>query len=222
MTDEVRHGQTCCFVGPRISYGVYQVSPTEFYVCTERAPGIWLSTVFSLNLASSKCWHPTLIGTLVHAPFSVHQDSVRVLPMELVLATKGTGVVTSILFDSPDDYATVKDLAKKTDYYKIKKGWAELEITPIRAPSYRELTAEFLVKMKINSPKDTKPLAEVKELAYKEGFYQGTMLIGDFKGEKVGRAKLQVREILLVGVLLPGLGRTRNPWHGPEKLWHKL
>ena len=111
--------------------------------------------------------------------------------MELALATKGTGVVTSVLFDSPDDHATVKDLAKKTDYYKIKKGWAELEITPIRTPSYRELTAEFLVKMKINSPKDAKPLAEAKELAYKEGFYQGTIFIGDFKGGKVGRVKPQ-------------------------------
>ena len=45
------------------------------------------------------------------------------------------------------------------------------------------------MKMKINSPKDAKPLAEAKELAYEEGFYQGTILIGDFKGEKVGRAK---------------------------------
>jgi len=141
----------------------------------------------------------SLIGTLVHAPLSVHKDGVRVLPMESVLATKGTGVVTSVPSDSPDDYATVKDLAKKADYYKIKKEWAELEITPIiRTPSYGELTAEFLVKkMKINSPKDTKPLAEAKELAYKEGFYQGTMLIGDFKGEKVEKAKPKVREILL-------------------------
>lgn len=140
-----------------------------------------------------------LIGTLVYAPLSVYTTGVRVLPMEAVLATKGTGVVTSVPSDSPDDYATVIDLAKKADYYGIKKEWAELDIVPIiNTPSYGDKTAEFLVKkMKINSPKDTRPLAEAKELAYKEGFYQGTMLIGDFKGEKVEQAKPKVREVLL-------------------------
>lgn len=141
----------------------------------------------------------SLVGALVHAPLSVHKSGVRVLPMETVLATKGTGVVTSVPSDSPDDYATVTDLAKKADFYKIKKEWAELEIVPIiRTPSYGDRTAEFLVKkMKINSPKDTKQLAEAKELAYKEGFYQGVMLIGDFKGDKVEKAKPKVRAILL-------------------------
>jgi Leucyl-tRNA synthetase len=41
-----------------------------------------------------------LIGTLVNAPLSFHRE-VRVLPMETVLATKGTGVVTSVPSDSP-------------------------------------------------------------------------------------------------------------------------
>jgi len=140
----------------------------------------------------------TLVGTLVSAPLSVHKEGVRVLPMETVLATKGTGVVTSVPSDSPDDYATVADLAKKAEYYKIKKEWAELEILPIiKTPSYGDKTAEFLVKkLKINSPKDAKQLAEAKELAYKEGFYQGIMLVGDFAGEKVEAAKPKVREQL--------------------------
>jgi leucyl-tRNA synthetase len=52
-----------------------------------------------------------------------------------------------------------------------------LEITPIiNTPSYGDLAAQFLVKqMKINSPKDVKQLAEAKGLAYKEGYYQGTL-----------------------------------------------
>lgn len=101
--------------------------------------------------------------------------------------------------DSPDDYATVTDLAKKADYYKIKKEWAELEIVPIiKTPTYGDLTAPFLIKkLKISSPKDTKQLEEAKELAYKEGFYQGTMVIGPFKGEKVEVAKPKVRQQLL-------------------------
>lgn len=56
------------------------------------------------------------------------------------------------------------------------------------------MTAPAVVKkLKINSQKDTKQLAEAKEIAYKEGFYNGTMLVGDFKGESVQEAKAKVR-----------------------------
>jgi leucyl-tRNA synthetase len=118
--------------------------------------------------------------------------------MDSVSASKGTGVVTSVPSDSPDDYATLMDLAKKADYYGIKKEWAELEIYPlIDTPTYGNLTAPALVKeLKINSPKDTVPLAKAKELAYSEAFYKGTMLVGEFKGEPVSAAKEKVRKAL--------------------------
>ncbi|KAK4955455.1 cytosolic leucyl tRNA synthetase [Elasticomyces elasticus] len=139
------------------------------------------------------------IGTLVVAPLSVYTEGIRILPMETVLATKGTGVVTCVPSDSPDDFATVRELTKKADYYKIKKEWVDLEVVPVLdTPAYGNLTAKHLVeKMKINSPKDDKQLAEAKDLAYKEGFYNGTMLIGDYKGEKVQDAKDKVRQQIL-------------------------
>jgi leucyl-tRNA synthetase len=116
-----------------------------------------------------------------------------------VSANKGTGVVTSVPSDSPDDYATVTDLAKKAAYYGIKREWAELEIRPIiETPSYGNLTAPALVKqLKIKSPKDATQLAQAKELAYTEGFYKGTMLVGEFKGEPVQTAKEKVRNALI-------------------------
>lgn len=140
-----------------------------------------------------------LVGCVVSAPLSMHKAGVRVLPMETVLPTKGTGVVTSVPSDSPDDYITVMDLVKKAEYYKIKKEWAELEILPIiSTPAYGDKAAEFLVKeLKIYSPKDAKQLAEAKDLAYKEGYYQGTMLIGEFAGESVDIAKPKVRDMLI-------------------------
>ncbi|KAG5633204.1 2-isopropylmalate synthase, partial [Asterophora parasitica] len=51
--------------------------------------------------------------------------------------------------------------------------------------------------LKIQSQKDTKQLAEAKEIAYKEGFYNGTMLVGEFKGQSVQDAKAKVRERML-------------------------
>ena len=203
LRPETMYGQTCCFVGPKIKYGVFKVSEKEFYVITDRAArNMAYQGIFPQNGVYEKVAEimgADCVGTLVNAPLSVHKEGVRILPMETVLPTKGTGVVTSVPSDSPDDYATVKDLAKKADYYKIKKEWAELEIIPIiKTPTYGDLAAKFLVeKLKISSPKDTKQLEEAKELAYKEGFYQGTMTIGDFKGEKVEVAKPKVRQQLL-------------------------
>jgi leucyl-tRNA synthetase len=203
LRPETMYGQTCCFVGPKINYGVFKVSEKEYYVITDRAArNMAYQGIFPENGVYEKVAEvigSACVGTLVNAPLSVHTEGVRILPMETVLPTKGTGVVTSVPSDSPDDFATVTDLAKKADYYGIKKEWAELEIIPIiETPSYGNLTAPFLVKkLKIISPKDTKQLEEAKELAYKEGFYQGTMVTGEFKGEKVEVAKAKVRQQLL-------------------------
>jgi leucyl-tRNA synthetase len=203
LRPETMYGQTCCFVGPKIKYGVFKVSENEFYVVTDRAArNMAYQGIFPENGVYEKVAEvlgSVCVGTLVSAPLSVHKEGVRILPMESVLPTKGTGVVTSVPSDSPDDYATIMDLAKKADYYGIKKEWAELEIVPIiKTPSYGNLAAPFLVKkLKIASPKDTKQLEEAKELAYKEGFYQGIMTIGEFKGEKVEVAKPKVRQQLI-------------------------
>ncbi|KAH8601856.1 hypothetical protein B0O99DRAFT_648443 [Bisporella sp. PMI_857] len=205
LRPETMYGQTCCFVGPKINYGVFKVSEKEFFVVTDRAArnmayqSIFGKDNFGKVEKVAEVLGSACVGTLVDAPLSVYTQGVRILPMDSVLPTKGTGVVTCVPSDSPDDYATVMDLAKKADYYKIKKEWVDLEIVPvIKTPSYGNLTAKFLVeKLKISSPKDTKQLEEAKELAYKEGYYQGIMEIGDFKGQKVEDAKPKVRQQLL-------------------------
>ena len=75
----------------------------------------------------------------------------------------------------------------------------------ISTPTYGNMTAPALVKqLKIQSQKDTKQLAEAKEIAYKEGFYNGTMIIGEFKGEAVQDAKPKVREAMIkAGLAFP-------------------
>ncbi|KAI0151884.1 leucyl-tRNA synthetase, cytoplasmic [Hypoxylon sp. NC0597] len=199
---ETMYGQVACFVSPKITYGVYEAAPKEYYVMTERAArNMAHQEIFAeegVIKKSADIQGADLIGTLVNAPLSFHKNGVRVLPMESILETKGTGVVTCVPSDSPDDYATITDLAKKADYYKIKKEWAELDIIPIiRTPTSDLLALELVKKLKIASPKDAKQLKEAKELAYKEGFYQGHMLVGDFKGEKVADAKPKVRAQLI-------------------------
>ncbi|KAJ8123752.1 hypothetical protein ONZ43_g370 [Nemania bipapillata] len=208
LRPETMYGQTCCFVGPKITYGLFKLhnetaSPeadNEYVVCTERAArnlsfqgysAVWGETEKSAQLVGAD-----LIGTLVNAPLSVHK-SVRILPMETAHASKGTGIVTCVPSDSPDDYATVTELAKKAEFYGIQKEWAMLEVIPIiETPNYGKLTAPALVKkMKIVSPKDPK-LPEAKNIAYKEGFYNGTMVHGEFSGRPVQQAKDLVKQKL--------------------------
>lgn len=212
LRPETMYGQTCCFLGPNIEYGLYRVSEKKYYIVTKRAAwnmafqGIFFEND-SEHFPKSQNELPeitrapgsTFIGTLVDAPLSVHTSGIRILPMDTVSASKGTGVVTCVPSDSPDDYATVADLVKKPDYYKIKKEWAELEIIPvIETPTYGKLTAPTLIKqLKINSPKDAVQLSKAKELAYGEGFYKGIMLTGEFKGEPVQKAKDKVRCALI-------------------------
>ncbi|KOS22606.1 Leucine--tRNA ligase [Escovopsis weberi] len=203
LRPETMYGQTCCFIGPKINYGVFKADENEYFLVTERAArNMAYQGVFAKEGVIEKAAEiqgSDIVGTLVNAPLSLHKEGVRVLPMETVLPTKGTGVVTSVPSDSPDDFATVTDLAKKADYYGIQKEWAELKIFPIiDTPTYGDLCAPFLVKkLKIASPKDTKQLEEAKELAYKEGFYQGTLKVGQFAGEKVETAKPKVRAQLI-------------------------
>lgn len=210
LRPETMYGQVCCFVGPSISYGLFRVKEKEYYVVTKRAAWnmAFQGTFFDedhfprdqseLPLVAESSGSD-FVGTLINAPLSVHTGGVRILPMESVSASKGTGVVTSVPSDSPDDYATVTDLAKKAEYYGIKKEWADLEVIPIiDTPNYGNLCAPTLVnKFKINSPKDATQLAQAKEQAYLEGFYKGTMLTGEFKGEPVQTAKDKVRQALI-------------------------
>jgi len=213
LRPETMYGQTCCFVGPKLEYGMF-VDRDEVYICTPRAARNMASPP-PLRRAADGCRYQTFehrgeigqiasfvgrdfIGSTVKAPLSQYPE-IRILPMETVLASKGTGVVTSVPSDSPDDYATVTDLAKKAAYYGIEAEWASLPLVPIiSTPSYGDMAAPTIVKqMKIQSPKDSKLLAEAKEAVYREGFYNGTMLIGKYKGEKVEDAKPKVRDDLL-------------------------
>ncbi|KAF8970605.1 hypothetical protein BDZ97DRAFT_1724807 [Flammula alnicola] len=202
LRPETMYGQTNTFVGTAIKYGIFAADDKEAYMCTLRA---------ARNMAYQGTITPRghieqlaevdgakVVGTKIKAPFAINPE-VYVLPMDNVLPTKGTGVVTSVPSDSPDDFQTLTDLRKKPEFYKIDPSWAAIDPVPvISTPTYGEMTAPAVVKqLKIQSQKDTKQLAEAKEIAYKEGFYNGTMLVGEFKGESVQDAKPKVREAMI-------------------------
>ena len=98
--------------------------------------------------------------------------------------TKGTGIVTSVPSDAPDDWATLRDLQTKKglrEKYNIQEEWCmPFEPIPIiEIPEMGNLSAVKLVEeMKIQSHKEKEKLAEAKDRVYTKGFYEGVMLIG--------------------------------------------
>lgn len=202
LRPETMYGQTTCFVSPKIDYGIFNAGNGDYYITTERAFKNMSFQKLTPRRGDYKAElfinGKTLLGSKILPPLSVYKD-VRVLPMETVLATKGTGVVTCVPSDSPDDYVTTRDLANKAEYYGIDKEWVKTEILPIiQTQKYGDKCAEFLVnELKIQSPKDSVQLAEAKELAYKEGFYNGKMIYGKYAGLTVEQAKSKVRNDLV-------------------------
>lgn len=198
LRPETMYGQSCCFVSPKIDYGVFEAAPGVYYITTTRAfknmcyqkltpkRGDY-TAVFTINGLA-------IVGSKISPPQALLKD-LRVLPMETILANKGTGVVTCVPSDSPDDFITTRDLANKPEYYKVQKEWVHTDIVPIiQTERYGDKCAEHLVaELKIQSPKDAVQLAKAKELAYKEGFYNGIMAVGKYKGEKVEVAKPKVK-----------------------------
>lgn len=200
LRPETMYGQTCCFVSPKIDYGVYDRGD-EYVICTERAYRNMcfqnLTPRWGDSSATTFVNGSDLIGLPIRAPLSQY-ETVRILPMDTILPTKGTGVVTCVPSDSPDDYITSIDLKKKPQFYGIEPEWVLEPVSVLVLPSYGDLAAKTLIeKFKIQSPKDKDRLAEAKAAAYKEGFYQGVMNIGPFKGERVDIAKPKIRDQLV-------------------------
>ena len=158
--------------------------------------GDMIAARFSLSLEYD------LIGKKVKGPLSSYGEF-YVYPMMTISASKGTGIVTSVPSDSPDDYAALRDFREKKQL-REKFGVSDeivmpfVQIPVLNTEKYGEFTAQVLCdQLGIKSQNDKVQLAEAKELAYKEGFYKATMAVGEYKGMPVSEAKPLLRQKLI-------------------------
>jgi leucyl-tRNA synthetase len=150
-----------------------------------------------------------LIGKRLKTPLTSY-EFVYALPMLTISMNKGTGIVTSVPSDSPDDYAMLRDLQTKKglrEKYLVEEEWCvPFEPIPIiDIPGLGNLAAKTCVEnLKIQSHKDADKLKEAKDTCYLEGFYKGIMLVGPAKGERVEVAKPIIKEYLMKeGLAIP-------------------
>lgn len=206
LRPETMYGQTNAWVLPDGKYGAFEINDTDVFIIALRA---------ALNLAYQRFSKipekPTclveltghdLIGLPLKSPLSFN-EIIYALPMLTILMDKGTGIVTSVPSDAPDDYMALRDLKAKPglrEKFGVKDDWVlPFEIVPIiNIPEFGDKAAEKVCKdMKIKSQNEKDKLAEAKQKTYLKGFTEGTMLVGEFVGMKVQEAKPLIRSMLI-------------------------
>jgi leucyl-tRNA synthetase len=200
LRPETMAGQTNCWALPSGTYAAFETAPGgDVYVCTRRAArnmafqGLFAGGFGALACVCEAVPGAELIGLPLAAPLSPYAV-VYMLPLLSIKMNKGTGLVTSVPSDSPDDYAAFAELKKpkKHEFYGVKAEWIEpFEPVPIiDIPELGACAAEAMcLKLGVQGPADAERLAEAHDVVYTQGFYKGVMLAGAFAGKSVQEAK---------------------------------
>jgi len=206
LRPETMYGQTNCWVRPDMKYVAVRLANKEVWVSTARAARNMAYQGFmekeGVVDVVMELVGQDIMGLALSAPLA-HYKKIYTLPMLTIKEDKGTGVVTSVPSDSPDDWAALRDLVNKQplrEKYEVTDEMV-LPFQPvpiIDIPGYGDLAAVTVVdKLKIQSQNDKDKLAEAKEMVYLKGFYEGVMVVGDHKGKSVQDAKPLIRSELI-------------------------
>ena len=225
LRPETMYGQTNAWVLPTGAYGAY--AGTE----SGRAGGEPCVFVMAARAARNLAWQDglpggappgkdavpalatvagaDLLGTPVSAPRAPHAR-VFLLPLLTISMSKGTGVVTSVPSDSPDDFAALRDLKSKPALrakFGLDDGWVVPfdPIPIIDVPGFGSTAAvKACEDLGVSSQNDAKKLADAKAAVYLKGFTDGVMLVGEHAGRRVCEVKAGIRaELLEAGDALP-------------------
>jgi leucyl-tRNA synthetase len=206
LRPETMYGQTNAFVLPNGEYGVYENKSGDYIVCSHHSAE---SMAYQESLKAEKKPVPVMtikgsdiIGVKVRAPLSFYEE-VYVIPLLTISMTKGTGVVTSVPSDAPDDYIALRDF--KTDE-ELRKKYGVLPeyvdkydpVKIINIPEISDLSAvDLCEKEGVKNQQDKEKLNAIKDLVYLKGFNSGKMLVGKYCGESVELAKKKVKADLI-------------------------
>lgn len=198
LRPETMYGQTNCWVHPDLRYIAFETVKDGVFVCTKRAARNMSYQGFTEKdgeiTVLAEIRGQELMGTALKSPFTSYLK-IYVLPMLTIKEDKGTGIVTSVPSDSPDDYAAMVDLQKKPAF-REKYGIEDHMVLPFKPvptleiPEFGNLSAVHLYDLlKIQSQNDKDKLTQAKEMVYLKGFYDGVLLVGEHKGKKIQDVK---------------------------------
>lgn len=142
-----------------------------------------------------------LLGMRVKAPGT--GASLPVLPAAFVKHEKGTGIVTSVPSDSPQDLLSLRAVQEGMldDAGPYQRLAQAIEVIPVieTARYGTESAAKAIAETGARDHKDAAKIADATEKAYQAGFYEGVLLPNAkaFAGMKVSDAKEKIRAWLV-------------------------
>lgn len=201
LRPETMFGQTNVWVNPEETYTELAVGDERWVVAAsaaEKFPFQFDCEPTGVELAGTE-----LVGLEVLAPTTDRR--IPVLPASFVSARIGTGVVTSVPSDAPDDHRALLDLQEDEEAlarHGLDPGMvrALAPIPIIDTPGLGDLPGPTLIEeWGIQNQTDRDKLVKAKEEVYKRGFYEGVMkpdlpLVG---GKPVQEAKELVKAHLV-------------------------
>jgi leucyl-tRNA synthetase len=201
LRPETVYGQTNMWVDPDVCYVKVSVKDETWIVSKECADKL-KEQKEGLEV-TGEIWGGQMMGKTCLAP-GINREII-ILPSEFCDPKKGTGLVTSVPSDAPDDWMGLYDLQKDDslcnrwglDCEEIKK---IKPIPIINSPDRGDLPAvKICEEMGIESQNDREKLEEAKKIIYKSGFYTGIMNenCGEYAGMKVEEAKDLVKDKLI-------------------------
>jgi len=188
------------------------VDPDETYVRTRVDGEVWIVSEQCANKLADqekaieiieKVEGSSLIGKSAVAP-AINRP-LPILPSKFCDLNKGTGIVTSVPSDAPDDWMGLYDLMNdeslRERYGVCKEDVDCIEVIPIiDSKGWGECPAvEICEKMGIRDQHDREKLTKAKKEIYKSGFYTGVMNdnCGEYAGMTVEEAKEKVKEMMI-------------------------
>uniref|UniRef100_A0A8D0AXJ5 Leucine--tRNA ligase, cytoplasmic n=1 Tax=Sander lucioperca TaxID=283035 RepID=A0A8D0AXJ5_SANLU len=206
LRPETMFGQTNCWVRPDMKYVAFETTSGDIFICTSRSARNMSYQGFTKEngvvSVVMEILGQDILGCALSAPLTSYK-TIYALPMLTIKEDKGTGVVTSVPSDAPDDIAALRDIKKK-QALREKYGIEDKMVLPfepvpiIEIPGYGNLSAPLVCdELKIQSQNDKEKLAEAKEKVYLKGFYEGIMLVDGYKGQKVQDVKKPIQKMMV-------------------------
>lgn len=205
LRPETMYGQTNIWLKPDMKYTAFVLSNDEIGICSKRAALNMsyqnLTPKFGEFEVVTEIRGEDLLGQPLEGPLAYHRV-IYSLPMMTIKEDKGTGVVTSVPSDSPDDWIALSDLKNKAPL-RQKFNLKDEMVLPFEAVEIIVVEGERLSAkkacedLKIQSQNDREKLTEAKETVYKKGFNHGLMLVPGFEGKKVSKAREEIQELLV-------------------------
>ncbi|HYR82332.1 MAG TPA: class I tRNA ligase family protein, partial [Thermoplasmata archaeon] len=174
---ETVFGQTNLWVDPDAEYVVAKVGD-ERWILNDLAAKK-LSEQGKSVAIESRIHGAELLGKDVVAP--AINRAIPILPSSFIGQGRGTGIVTSVPSDAPDDYVALRDLQQ--DDWLLTKYDLDAEriraiqpIPIIRTPGWGPLPGvEIVDRLGIRNQREREKLEQAKAEVYKTGFYRGVL-----------------------------------------------